>query len=99
MKKTLLIFAAGLLACCTAVAQRLPGGASPDHYSLVVNINFPNNTFDGDESIDLKLSQPSNTITLNAVEIDFHQVTATAGGQTQAAKVSLYEKNETATFT
>jgi aminopeptidase N/puromycin-sensitive aminopeptidase len=99
MKKTLLIFAAGLLACCTAVAQRLPGGASPDHYSLAVNVNFTNNTFDGDETIDLKLSKPSNTITLNALEIDFHEVTATAGGQSQPAKVSLDEKNETATFT
>ncbi|MFZ0313096.1 MAG: M1 family aminopeptidase [Candidatus Korobacteraceae bacterium] len=98
MKKFLLIFAVGLLACCTAMAQRLPGGASPDHYSLAVNINFTNNTFDGDETIDLKLSKPSTTITLNAVEIDFHNVTATAGGQTQTAKVSLDEKNESATF-
>ncbi len=99
MKRTLLVFAAGLLACCTAVAQRLPGGASPDHYALSVNINFSNNTFDGDETIDLKLSKPTNTITLNAVEIDFHTVTVTAGGQTQTAKVSTDEKNEMATFT
>ncbi len=99
MKKFLLIFAVGLLACCTATAQRLPGGASPDHYSLAVNINFANNTFDGDETIDFKLSKPSTTITLNAVEIDFHNVTATAGGKTQTAKFSLDEKNETATFT
>ncbi len=99
MKKILLVFAASLLACCTAMAQRLPGGASPDHYSLAVNVNFANNTFDGDETINLQLSKPGNTITLNAVEIDFHEVTATAGGQTQTAKVSLDEKNETATFT
>ena len=99
MKKILLVFAASLLACCTAMAQRLPGGASPDHYSLAVNVNFANNTFDGDEAINLQLSKPSNTITLNAVEIDFHEVTATAGGQTQTAKVSLDEKTETATFT
>jgi aminopeptidase N/puromycin-sensitive aminopeptidase len=99
MKRILLVFTAGLLACCTAVAQRLPGGASPDHYSLAININFANNTFDGDETIDLKLAQPSNSITLNAVEIDFHDVTVTAGGQTQTAKVSSDEKNEMATFT
>src|SRR5271169_6885412 len=99
MKKILLVFAAGLLACCNAVAQRLPGGASPDHYSLAVNINFPNNTFDGDETIDFKLSKPAKSITLNAVEIDFHDVTVTAGGQTQPAKVALDEKNEMATFT
>ena len=99
MKKTLLVFAAGLLLCCTAFAQRLPGGASPEHYSLTVNVNFPNNTFDGDETINLDLSKPTTSITLNAVEIDFHDVTVTAGGQTQTAKVSLDDKNEQATFT
>ena len=99
MKRTLLVFAAGLLACCTAVAQRLPGGASPDHYSLTININFPTNSYEGDETIDLNLSKPTKTITLNAVEIDFHDVTVTAGGQTQTAKVSSDEKREMATFT
>ena len=99
MKRILLVFAAGLLACSAAVAQRLPGGANPDHYALTVNMNFSNNTYDGDETIDLTLTKPSNTITLNAVEIDFHEVTVTAGGQTQTAKVSSDEKNEMATFT
>ena len=99
MKKILLIFVAGLLACGTAVAQRLPGGASPDHYALTININFPTDSYDGDETIDLKLTKPTTTITLNAVEIDFHDVTVTAGGQTQTAKVSLDDKNEQATFT
>src|SRR5579863_1489673 len=99
MKKFLLVFAAGLLACCTAVAQRLPGGAAPDHYALTVNLNFPTNSYEGDETIDLKLTKASDTITLNALEIDFHEVTITAGGQTQTAKVSSDAKNETATFT
>src|SRR5271169_1265118 len=98
MKRILLVFAAGLLACCTAVAQRLPGGANPDHYALTVNMNFSNNTYDGDETIDLILTKPSNTITLNALEIDFHEVTITAAGQTQTAKVSSDTKNEMATF-
>jgi aminopeptidase N/puromycin-sensitive aminopeptidase len=89
----------GLLACCTALAQRLPEGAAPAHYTLSFNINFPNNTFEGDEAIALKLSRPGKSITLNAVEIDFHAVTVTAAGKTQAAKVALDEKNEMATFT
>jgi aminopeptidase N/puromycin-sensitive aminopeptidase len=99
MKKTLVVFAACLVASCTAFAQRLPGGATPDHYSLTVNVNFPTNSFEGDETVNLKLAQPTNTITLNALEIDFHDVTVTAGGQTQTAKVSTDEKNEMATFT
>ena len=99
MKKILVVLAASLLTCCTALAQRLPGGAFPQHYTLTVNINFSNNTFDGDETINLNLTKPTNTITLNALEIDFHNVSVTAAGQTQTAKVSLDEKNEQATFT
>ena len=99
MKKSLFVIALGLIACSTAFAQRLPGGATPDHYSLTIDVNFPTNSFDGDETINLKLDKPSSTITLNALEIEFHDVTVTAGGQTQAAKVSTDEKNETATFT
>ncbi|HTV64176.1 MAG TPA: M1 family metallopeptidase [Bryocella sp.] len=99
MKKFLLVLVAGLLACGTAFAQRLPGGASPDHYALSVNIDFPTNSYEGDETINLKLAKPSDTITLNALEIDFHEVTVSAGGKTQTAKISTDEKNEMATFT
>ena len=99
MKKALLISIVGLLACGTSLAQRLPGGVSPEHYSLTVNVNFPTNSFEGDETIKVKLDQATSTITLNALEIEFHDVSITAGGQTQTAKVSTDEKNETATFT
>ncbi len=58
MKNSLIVFAVGLLACCTAVAQRLPGGAAPEHYSLAVNLNFATNSFEGDETINLKLTKP-----------------------------------------
>jgi len=99
MKRILLTCSLALLACCTALAQRLPGGASPSHYSLTFDIRFASNSFEGDESIDLALSQTSKSITLNAVEIDFHDVTIIAGGQTQTATVSTDTKNEMATFT
>ena len=58
MKRTLLICALGLLACCTAVAQRLPGGATPDHYTLQFTIHFANNSFDGDELSTSSLTSP-----------------------------------------
>ena len=99
MKRILYSCAMALLVCCTAFAQRLPGGAIPSHYDLTFNIEFATNSFEGDESIDLSLAKPTKTITLNAVEIDFHDVTVTAGGQTQTAKVSTDEQNEMATFT
>ena len=99
MKRIFFCCAIALLASCTALAQRLPGGATPSHYNLTFNINFPTNSFEGDESIDVTLAKSTTTITLNAVEIDFHDVTITAGGQTQTAKVSTDADNEMATFT
>jgi len=98
MKNILFICGMAVLACCTAFAQRLPGGVTPSHYNLSFDIHFANNSFDGDESIDVALDKPSKSITLNAVEIDFHQVSVTAGGKTQTATVSTDEKNEMATF-
>jgi aminopeptidase N len=99
MKRTLFVCAIALVACCTAFAQRLPGGATPSHYNLSFNINFPTNSFEGDESIDVMLAKSGNAVTLNAVEIDFHEVTITAGGQTQTARVSTDADKEMATFT
>ena len=78
MKKLLLLSLVGLLAFGTMFAQRLPEGASPINYSLTVNVNFPTNSFEGDETIKVKLDQATNTITLNALEIDFHEVAITA---------------------
>jgi aminopeptidase N/puromycin-sensitive aminopeptidase len=99
MKTAFLICGMALLACPTMSAQRLPEGATPSHYDLTFNINFPTNSFEGEESIDLKLAKPSNAITLNALEIGFHEVTVSAAGQTQTARIATDASNETATFT
>jgi len=98
MKRILLVVLACLVASICAVAQRLPGGAVPEHYALTFAINFPANTFEGDETIDLNLANPTDTITLNAVEINFHKVAIAAGGTTQEGQVTLDDKNEQATF-
>ena len=99
MNRCLLACSIALLVCCTAFAQRLPGGATPEHYTLSFDIHFSNDTFEGDETIAIKLDKPSKTITLNALEIDFHEATVSAAGQTQTATISSDEKNEMATFT
>jgi aminopeptidase N/puromycin-sensitive aminopeptidase len=98
MKRILLIVLACLVVSVGAFAQRLPGGAVPEHYALAFAINFPTNTFEGDETIDLNLAKPTDTITLNAVEIDFHKVTISAGETTQDAQVMLDDKKEQAIF-
>lgn len=86
-----------LLAAVTP-AQRLPQTAVPDHYDIHLAPDFATDTFAGRVRIAVRLAQPTDGITLNAAEIDFHEVTIAAAGVTQPARVSLDRDRETATL-
>ena len=75
--------------CCThvcvadfslAAAQRLPEMAVPENYKLTFTPDLEKATFEGDETISIRVLKPTSEITLNAVDIDFHDVTITSGG-------------------
>ena len=79
-------------------AQRLPGVARPQHYTLQLAPNLDTATFTGEETIDLTLSQAVDAIVLNAVELKFDAVTAEIDGKTLTAEVSLDPALQQATF-
>jgi len=81
-----------------ARAQRLPDNVLPEHYALTLTPDLKAATFTGSEAIDVTLSAPTYTITLNATEIAFESVKVTADGKEQTATVSLDDKKEQATF-
>ena len=90
----LLLFSAPAL-----MAQRLPDNVRPEHYTLSLTPDIDKATFSGDETIDVTLAQPANSITLNAAEIQFQSVTANNGKREMKADVSLDEQKQQATFT
>jgi aminopeptidase N/puromycin-sensitive aminopeptidase len=55
-------------------------------------------TFSGEQAIAVTLAQPADSITLNAVEIQFQSVTVMAGKHEMKASVSLDDAKEQATF-
>jgi aminopeptidase N/puromycin-sensitive aminopeptidase len=79
-------------------AQRLGTNVRPTHYSLWLSPDLKNATFSGIETIDIALAEPSSSITLNAVDLEFQSVTVTAGGKQLQATVSLDAEKEQATF-
>jgi aminopeptidase N len=93
-----LLAAVALSTPWSARAQRLPENARPQHYTLKLTPDLKTATFAGEETIDLNLTQPANTITLNAAEIRFGQVTAEIGGKEETATVSLDPQKEQATL-
>jgi len=77
-----------------ASAQRLPDVARPENYKLTFTPDLEKATFEGDETITIQVLKPTSEIILNAVDIDFHDVSVTAGGATQKAKVTPEKEKE-----
>src|SRR3954447_21049394 len=99
MKKICFVLALVMVTSVFVAAQKLPQAATPSHYQITFTPNFADNTFKGEETIDVQVMKPTKAITLNAQEIDFHHVTITSGKQSQKATVSENAQDEMATFT
>ena len=82
-----------------AAAQRLPGGVTPEHYTLWVAPDIAAATFRGKVDIRVRIEKPTAAITMHAAEITFDAVTIDAGGRSVTATVSENAKDEMVTFT
>ena len=85
-----------LLACAPAGAQRLPTTVTPEHYDLAFDVDLVTARFEGVETIKVSLTEPSRRIILNALDLQFREVTIDAGGAAQKATVTLNPATETA---
>ena len=83
----------------SAQAQRLPHTVLPESYTLSLTPDLKAATFAGTETIEVNVAEPTKTVTLNAIEIAFQDVTLTAAGKQQTATVALDKDKEQATFT
>ncbi len=96
MKRVFAVTMFALMALSLAAAQRLPEVATPENYKLMFTPNLEKATFEGDETISIRVLKSTSEITLNAADIDFHEVTITSGRGTQTAKVMTEKDKEMA---
>ena len=94
MKRILAILSFAVATFSVAMAQRLPEIATPENYKLTFTPDLEKARFEGDETISLRVLKPTSEITLNAVDIDFHEVSITSGGSTQKARVTPEKDKE-----
>ncbi len=59
-----------LLSAATTTPGRLPSGVTPMHYDITVTPNAEKLVFSGSETIDVKVDEPTDNITLNAAELE-----------------------------
>src|SRR5215212_1445586 len=83
-----------LAATPLAAAIRLPQTVIPSHYTLRIEPDLAAETFRGEETIDVDVREPVDSITLHSVELDLHDVTVTAGGKRFPATVTADAANE-----
>lgn len=73
---------------------RLPRNTVPKRYSLRLRPDFDNFTFSGTESIDIEVIQPSNAITLNAVDLEIASAQIITAAGTLDGSIQLDRENE-----
>jgi len=94
MKRILSVLMFVAVTLSLATAQRLPEVATPENYKLTFTPDLEKAKFAGDETISIRVLKPTSEISLNAVDIDFHDVTITSGGSAQKAKVTAAKDKE-----
>jgi aminopeptidase N/puromycin-sensitive aminopeptidase len=99
MKRSLAVIIFALATFSLAGAQRLSEVARPENYKLSFTPNLEVATFEGDETISIQVLKPTSEITLNAVDIDFHDITITSGGVAQQASGTCDKEKEIAVLT
>ncbi len=82
---------------------QLPRGVQPTHYDVVVVPHAASLSFDGKATISIEVQQPTDRITLNALDLTFTsaQLAVESGKKVffGAPKISVDEQAQTATFT
>ncbi|WP_114238320.1 M1 family metallopeptidase [Dyella sp. C9] len=80
---------------------QLPRAVRPSHYAVSITPHASTLSFDGKVTVDVEVLTPTNSITLNAIDMSFSKVELAAGKGSAALqpKVSTDNDAQTATFT
>ena len=71
---------------------------SPINYELEFEPDFKKFTFKGKEKVSVKISRPTNKITLHSAELEIIQCEISCNGKETRPKIKLDEKSEEVTF-
>src|SRR5437660_3441581 len=87
-----------LLVSLGVSAARLPQNVIPNHYAITITPDLTAETYRGDESIDVDVTEPITSITMHAIDLDFRDVQVSAAGRNLRATVTSDLPNEMITL-
>jgi aminopeptidase N len=81
-----------------AVAQRLPARVIPSHYTLTFTPDLAAATFAGEEEIVVRVARPTQTVVLNALDLEIAEASVTQGPTILRASVAYDTSKQQATL-
>ncbi|BET03125.1 Aminopeptidase [Nesidiocoris tenuis] len=78
--------------------ERLPTNVVPHLYDLFLKPNLKNATFEGRETVHIEINSPTNSITLNLVDLKIKSCTLAKDGSQLTPTVKLNAEDETLTL-
>ncbi len=97
------VVAAPAAATAALATTQLPRSVRPTHYDVSVTPHLDSLSFDGKVGVHVEVLQPTASITLNAMDMTFSEVSLTPAGGKKAAypapKITVDAAAQTATFT
>lgn len=96
MKHFQFLVASIFIIASASPAQRLPQIAVPNSYQLSFAPDFSNNTFAGEETIQVQVLKPTSEIVLHSKDINFQSASITSTGVSQQADVTLVPESQMA---
>src|SRR5258708_8703368 len=96
---TIIVAAIAIALCALPLAARLPRSVIPKHYGITIEPDLGHETFRGDETIDVDVTEPVSSITLNAIDLELSAIGATSGATSASGTLASVDKaNETITI-
>ncbi|HSP33383.1 MAG TPA: hypothetical protein VLU46_03595, partial [Thermoanaerobaculia bacterium] len=93
------LFALSFLLPVSAFAiVRLPQTVIPSHYAIRIAPDLQGETFSGNETIDVDVKEPVDTITMHSIDLVLKDVTIDAGGKQLPATVTTDAPNDIVTL-
>src|SRR5579875_2799966 len=86
------------LAADKALEHRLPANVTPERYDLRLTPDLQGFTFDGEETIAVRVHQATAEVVLNALELEIDSATAERGGESFSARIEMEPARERARF-
>src|SRR5260370_8396835 len=96
---TRIVAAIAIALCALPLAARRPRNVIPKRYGITIEPDLGHETFRGDETIDVDVTEAVSAITLHAIDLELSAIGATSGATSASGTLaSVAKTNEPITI-